>query len=1145
MIIQKQIRLTKLALALSVALAVSPTFAQNTTSAVGGRVSGADGSPASGATVSIVHAESGSVSRVTAGADGRYSARGLRVGGPYTITIEKGGVVEKVDNVYLTLAETATVDATLGAPAMQVVTVTGQAQSAKFNKSNMGAGTNIGRAEIDNLGSIDRSLADYARKDPRLSQTDKDRGEISAAGQNSRFNSITIDGVSISDTFGLEANGLPTERQPISIDAIQSVQVNISNYDVTQKGYTGANINAVTKSGTNTWHGSVYSVFRDEQMVGERYSPGNNTYTPEEAFKQSTTGLTLGGPLIKDKLFVFASHEESSSSRDAPQFGPIGGSLDQVGITQDMISKTIAVARDKYGIDIGDSNVAFGPQTTKESLVKLDWNINDDHRANLRWQKTDQAEPRFTGLSRTGLSLSSYHFRTTSVTESVVGQWFADWTPNFSTELKVSRRDWHKGNINNSNLPQVELEFTGPLPAGADASVATGARRLLFGTEGSRHFNDLSTKTDDIYASGTWVLGSHEIKFGGDYANNEMFNAFLQNTKGNYKIGCTNQSATFQYQNPALLGLNCSTSSSELITAAVLENFRRGRLTSYSATLPVEGYTLDDSAAKWSLMNVGLFAQDTWAVSPRLNLTYGVRLDQASTGERPSRNATAALARIPAGTVVNGVATTRDTGGFGVDNTNTVSDEILAQPRLGFNYKLDWKRPTQLRGGFGLFGGSAMNVWLGNPFQNSGVGVYTVNCGGSSNPCADEGMFEPNPDAQRPARDNTRAAILDVIAPGVGQPSIWKANFAFDHELPWYGIVFGAEYMHTKANSSLFFENINLGAPTRTNADGREMYWTPSGYNASCFNTSNGTFKSGGVCGTHRSKALSNEKFGNVIRISESSKGGGNLVTLSLTSGRGKELNWGVAYTRTDMKEVSNLGSSTAASVWAARATFNPNENVAANSAYLVKDRLNANLTWSHQFFDGYKSSFGVFYEGRSGKPYSWTYFNDMNGDGLTGNDLMYIPSKFGSGEVIFLGDTPTNRTNETKFWEHVNANPSLLKSAGKTTQRGDSLSQWNNGFDLRFSQQIPGLFKGNKGVFILDIQNFGNMLHRNWGHIQEINFDASGSGGRGGGNARSFMEYAGMQDGKYVYNFSREPEFVSHKSKSQWAVQVTARYEF
>ena len=309
MIYQKRIQLTKLALALSIALAGAPALAQNTTSAVGGRITSADGRPAAGASVQIVHTESGSISNVVTDAEGRYIARGLRTGGPYTIIISKDGVTEKREGIYLQLAETANVDATVGAP-MQTVTIAGnRARSDIFNRSNMGAGTSISNAQLQIQASVNRNLQDYARADPRVSQTDKERGELSVAGQNSRYNSITIDGVNVNDTFGLEANGSPTTRQPISIEAIQSTQVNVANYDVTQKGYTGGNINAVTKSGTNQWKGGVYYVYRDDRLAGQRYNPATDVYSDPVPFKETTKGVWASGPLVEDKLFLYALSE--------------------------------------------------------------------------------------------------------------------------------------------------------------------------------------------------------------------------------------------------------------------------------------------------------------------------------------------------------------------------------------------------------------------------------------------------------------------------------------------------------------------------------------------------------------------------------------------------------------------------------------------------------------------------------------------------------------------------------------------------------------------------------------------------------------------------------------------------------------------
>jgi hypothetical protein len=1140
MITHKRIRLTKLALALSIALSAAPSFAQNTTSAVGGTIMSAGGQPAAGASVSILHVESGSVSNVKTDAQGRYAARGLRTGGPYTIIITKDGVTEKREGVYLQLAETTNVDAQLGEP-MQTVNVTGQRNNAKFNKSAMGAGSNINNAQLNALGSVSRSLSDYARIDPRLSQTDKERGEISAGGQNSRFNSITIDGVSISDPFGLEANGLPTNKQPISIDAIQSVQVNISNYDVTQKGYTGANINAVTKSGTNEWKGSVSYVYRDDRTAGLRYNLSNDTYSKTPQFQESTKGATLGFPLIKDKLFMFVSVEDQSSSRSSPAFGPLGSSLTNVGITPSAIASLQSIAKNKYAMDVGSADAPVGLNlTVSDRLVKLDWNINQDHRANLRYQKTEQSEPQFSGYSASGISLTSYLWSEQKSIESTVAQVFSDWTSNFSTEFKLSRRSTVKHNANNAYLPSMALSFTGPTPAGTPASVPTTARFINFGTEASRQLNELSAKVDDAYAGATWVSGAHEVKFGGDYTKTKIYNAFLQNVNGTYTFNCTNSTATFTYNVGAV---DCAKSSNAQIEAAVLENFARGRPSSYTAQLPVAGISIADTSAQFALKNYGLFVQDTWQVTPALNMTYGLRIDAPAISDRPARNSAVAAPLVQGVYNTNTALAVRNSGGFGVDNTVTIDGQDLYQPRVGFNYKLPLSRPTQVRGGVGLFQGAALNVWLGNPFANPGVKTVVVGCGNSNfSACpATPGLFNPDPTQQKAIAGVVPAAQVDTLENGMAQPSVWKSNLAFDHELPWYGMVFSLEYMYTKVNTGIYYKNLNLGPATRIGPDGREMYFTEPGYLASCANGTGG-FTTTGACLGYRARGLSNAAFADVLQATKTKKGGGNTATMSLSSGRSKDWKWMAAYTYTDATEVSPLNSSTSRSGWSGRSIFNPNEEVAANSSYLVKDRINLTVSWEHRFFGDYKTTFGGFYEGKSGKPYSWTFNNDMNGDSISSNDLMYIPKAFGSGEVIFRGDTASNHDNETSFWNTVNANEELKRAAGHVVGRQDAFAPWTNSIDLRFSQEVPGFFSGNRGVFVLDFQNFGNMLNRRWGHIREVGFASAG------GNARSFVDYAGMQDGKYVYQVRSEVEpyvVKQTRNESQWAVQATVRYEF
>ena len=1124
--------------AVGVVLAAAPALAQNTTGAIGGSVLGSDGKPVAGATVTILHTETKTTSTTTTDATGHYAARGLRVGGPYTITISKDGQTDQRDGITVALAETLTFDAQLGM-ATSTVVVTGQAASNTFNRANMGAGTNISGAQLNALASIQRNLQDYARTDPRISQTDKERGEISAAGQNSRYNSLTIDGVTTNDTFGIEANNLPTLKQPISIDAIASVQINLSNYDVTQKGYTGANINAVTKSGTNEFKGSVYYVYRDDSLVGQRFNRTTGAYADAPKFSEDTKGFTLGGPVIPDKLFFFASYEELRSSRNAPDFGPIGDAKTNVPIAPAEISAAASLASSAYGVNAGSFNTGGSALVVKDALLKLDWTVNDNHRASLRYTKTEQSEPIYPSISASQLSLDSNWYSQGKTIETVVGQWFADWTPAFSTEAKLSYRDYKSTPVNNANLPQIALNFTGNSATGAGTRNAS----LLFGTERSRHYNDLGTKTSDAYFAGTWALGAHEIKAGVDYSRNDIFNAFVQDTKGNYVFRCLNSTATLTYTFGAV---NCATATPAVVAQALLENFQRGRPAQYTLQVPAAGKVIGDAAAVWALTNTGLFLQDTWIVNKQLMLTGGLRLDTASVGEKPLANV-AAAAPVVNGTVTGLGTGNRQTGGFGLDNTTTLDGEQLLQPRLGFNYNLDPQGKTrqQLRGGFGLFQGAAASVWLSNPYSNTGVALRTIGCGGSFAACPSaDGTFSADPAHQPQAFANAQpASNVDFIEKGLAQPSVWKANLAFESELPWYGLVAGAEWLYTKTHQGIYYQQLNLGPVTGTGSDGRQLYYNAGGYDPRCWTAAGATTTGGGCVGAVTTRALRNSAYNNVFIASKTSQGGGNAVTLSLSQQPLRNLAWSAAYTRSDATEVSPLTSSTSSSNWGNRSVFNPNEQVAANSAYLVKDRINASLTWSQAFVGSYKTSLGLFYEGRKGKPYSWAYANDLNGDGFAGNDLMYIPSAPGSGEVVFAGGA----ADEARFWAVVEANPELRKAKGGVVKRNGSFSPYVNTFDLRISQQLPGLLAQHKGVITFDVLNVGNLLNKQWGRTDEVGFN--NLTGEGGGATRNFVAYKGLDSaGKYIYSTLATTEDLTTrqaKGESQWAVQVTLRYEF
>jgi len=1103
----KQMRVTRLAGALALVLATStPVFAQTTSAQMAGRVTSEQGEALAGAEVVIVHTPSGTTVRSTTDAEGRYTARGLRVGGPYTVTVLRPGFEpETTENVFLQLNEVTAVNVDLATEAAQldVVTVVGSAGSV-FSPERMGTSTQISRDQIESFASIQRNLQDYARLDPRVSQSDKERGEISVAGQNSRFNSITIDGLSISDTFGLEANNLPTQKQPISIDAIDAVQVNISNVDVTQKGYTGANINAVTKSGTNEFSGSVYYVWRDDRLSGDRYNRTSDSFFAPPESEDETVGFTLGGPILKDRLFFFVNYEDYKSTRVGTQFVPLGGQGSQVFITPAQIDSVRNIMQSRYGVDIGTVDAPSQSELSVEDvLVKFDWNINDSHRASLRYTKTEESNPIFPGSSTTSLSYSSHWYTQDKTIEGVVAQWYGDWTDNFSTEVRVSRREYFSQPLNNSFLPAIAVRFTGGTPP---AGVQGGNRFLNFGTEQSRHFNVLGTDTDEVFFAGNWFVGDHEVKAGFDWARNDIYNAFLQNTRGNYTFACIQASECGQ-------------------------SLEAGIPLSYQVQVARPGLSLDDGVAQWELGNTGFFLQDTWAVNYNLTLVFGFRVDETQMPDSPLFNAAAAAAP---GALVNG----RATGGFGLDNSVTLDGKRLFQPRLGVNYTFDTERATQFRAGIGLFEGSAANVWLSNPYSNTGLATQIVGCGtGAFGACTTAPIFSADPNNQvSNFTGSTPAANVDFLSPELRMPAVWKASFAFDHETPFWGAVFSAELLLTQTEHGIYYRHLNLGDATRTGPDGRALFWTPGGYNVNCWNGAN--FTTGGSCGV-RVRSQNNASFNNVLVAENTNKGSGQNLTLSLSRARQDDpWSWSVAYNYSDATEVSPLTSSVANSNFNGRSIFNPNEEIASRSPYVVRDRFVATLGYRAFLFSDNATDFGLFYEGRKGKPYSWTFNNDMNGDGVGGNDLMYIPSGPGSSDVVFRGGA----AEEARFWQVVRDN-GLDRFAGSVVDRNSEFSPWTNSFDIRITQQLPGFMEGHKAEIALDILNVGNLINKDWGRVDEIGFQG------GGAQARSFVNFNGIDSqGRYIYSLNNTVEdFVTRQARgeSQWAAQVTLRYRF
>jgi hypothetical protein len=1052
-------------IALSLGLAMAaPAFAQSTSAALNGRIIDPQGQAIPGATVEIVHVPSGSRRTVVADAGGRFDVRGLRVGGPYTVTsTAPGSQAATESDVFLRLDEVSSLSLTLApeATALEAVEVVASASTTVFSTDNMGARTNITREEIEAFPSIKRSIDDYVRFDPRVVQIDKTRGGLSAGGQNNRYNNIRIDGVPTNDQFGLNDSGVPALNQPISIDWIEEFNVGISNYDVTQSDFVGANINAVTKSGGNEFEGGVYGYYRNDDMVGEDEN-GNEFRGFEDEWQ---AGAYVGGPIIEDVLFFFVGYERFERSSPAPDFCIQGQSCATViNLTQAQVDQVVATAQG-YGWTPGATSIAGIDNTDDKYFVKLDWNINENHRAWFRYNKTEGSVLRTPGIARTVLALTDHFYEDNIAFESYSAGLYSNWSDSFSSEFNISYSEYDAAPSLFTRTPQVNVTVPG-----------TGAT-IRFGSEQFRHANALGVDTLTAFWAGDWFLGDHTLRFGFDVERNDIFNLFLESSLGRYT-----------FNSPT--------------------DFANGRYAQYVLRRATSGNSAD-AAADWTYENYGWFLQDTWTVTSNLTAMFGFRVDINQTDDVPELNPLF-------------VST------FGFANNLTVDDNQLIEPRIGFNYTFDTERPTQLRGGIGLFQGSSPGVWLSNNFTNTGTLIQVIqDTNGGNGVSADPSFIPPEAAAGSPAQD------VDSLDRDFTQPSVWKWNVAFEHELPWMGIVGGVEYLVTDTREGIFYEHLNLGAPVTTLPDGRQSFWS---------NTNPASFNSAGPIGSQvRTRANSNSRFNDVLLLRNTDAGRAENITVYFEKPWRNDWYARFGYTYGDATDVNPGTSSRAISNWNGRIIFNPNEEIEGVSNYEIQDRLTGLFSKRWRFFENAPTTFALFYEGRDGRPYSYAFLGDANGDRINGNDLFYIPRP---GDVQFT--SASTQQDIQAFFDYIENTDYLSENQGTVASRNALRAPWVHQFDVRLSQEIP-LFGDTHAELFLDILNIGNLFNDEWGQIDQAPFPYR----------LEVARFAGVTSGQYVYdvssfynettNTTNNPALQREdgEGQSRWAVQVGFRFEF
>lgn len=760
-------KIKHLAVAITLALGVSNMAFADTSSAIRGNVVTAAGESAANATVEILHVPSGTRSVATTNEAGVFSSSGLRVGGPYVITIRSAQGAKTYENVFLALGEQFRLNAQLESD-VERIAVTG---TSMVYANNAGSSSFFGTKDIENAPSFNRDLKDIIRNNPLVNINGAD-GTISVAGTNPRFNTIAVDGIGLNDDFGLNMTGYPTTRSPISLDAIDQVIVDTSPFNAKDSGFQGAKINAVTKSGTNELSGSFFFEKQNDSLAGKFRNPTTGVEDSLD-FDEETWGATLGGALIKDKLFFFGSYEKYKSPQ-ASGWGPDGaaGVANATNVTEADFNQVTEIAKRVYGIDVG--GWAISPETEEEKLLlKLDWNINDFHRAALTYQKSEGNQINNTTDAAQTLKLSSQWYNRSENMESYALKLFSDWTNEFSTEVYATYQDRDTGQNSLSDLPQVFIRIGG-----------NSSNQIAFGSDHSRHANELANKTLILGADATYLLDEHKITFGYQYKETEANNLFVQYARGSY-------------------------------TFDSLENFEnRQALNLRYKNAP--SLNPRDAAVAFKRGEHALYAQDEYAVTPDLLLNFGVRYERMTTSDTP---------------VYNEDFETNT----GYNNTENLDGLDIVLPR--FSFRWDAADELVVRGGIGRFSGGQPSVWAGNAYGNNGLsmvdtGTVTATSGGSITQAMRDSLTNVDintvPDAFLDYVSLGAESEINFNDPNFEIPSDWRYQIATDYRFDLgnlvQNILWTTEYTYVQPENSAFWKNVNSGTVFHTTTDGRELY---------------------------------------------------------------------------------------------------------------------------------------------------------------------------------------------------------------------------------------------------------------------------------------------------------------------------------
>jgi hypothetical protein len=1032
-----------LCVALSLLAVPSALFGQGvTTAALSGIVADQNGTPLENAIITAVHEPTGTSYRGTTRAGGSYTILNMRIGGPYRVTATLIGYQPHSEsNITLALGQNLRVDFHLVA---QAVTVSGIEVAARhdevLNADRTGAATFIDQELVQVMPSIKRSTRDLTRLDPRSD------GNMAFGGRNWLYNNISVDGSYFSNSFGLDdpAPGGQTNAEPVPYDAVEQVQVSIAPYDVRQGGFTGANINTVTRSGSNEMRGTAYSFYRTDALQGNSVSGQPVVANPSLSYVQ--TGFSLGGPLMRNRLFFYFNAELERTSDPGSDFvactTTCGAATQPLGVSRVRADTMNAIRQrmlTEYGYDTGPYQGYLNHTDNNKLLVRLDWNINANNNLTVRYNYLDASRdlpphPFVLSFNNTGRgpNASSLPFQNSGYTIN-------NNLNSFALELNSRSTGWANRFFASYNRFRDHRDANSvPFP-----TIEIGDGGVTYTTVGHEPFsihNILDQNVLQFTDNFSIYRGRHTITVGANYERFSFFNSFNIFRHGvfflPYQLGFLG-ATTF----PTLQQFFDSTSAAA--------GARQIDFNAYVGTGPYKGEDI-------SIGQFSLYAQDEVLATPRFNLTAGLRVDMPMYNTTPVAN--------PFSTGL----TARDENGNPevVDQANLPGSTAMFSPRIGFNWNAAGDRATQVRGGTGVFTGRVPFVWVGNVISNPGTNPNLYPAG-------------PQIPAGSPADSSTlqQSFDLNAMAPNFKWPQVWTTDLAVDHQLPWR-MLGTLEFIYSKDLNAVFMRNADLRASVGTNpVDGRPFY---GGCNfASCPSAAT-------------SPELNPDGAG-IYVIDNTNQGYSYNITAQLRRSFSPNLAATVGYTYLQAR--NNLKSTEIASVlWQNQPVQgNPNQPGLSYSEFGQGHRLVGTMTYTHRWSERFNTQVGVFLEvaqgnsfrGSGGNRYSFLYSGDVNGDGQGGNDLIYIPA---TQSEITLDPCPATcgaNTTPAQQWAaldaFINQDAYLSSNRGQIAQRFGALNPWYHTIDMRILQDI-GVRSGHRLQVSLDIQNLTNLLNSNWG---------------------------------------------------------------